>query len=86
MNHNIKSIRVETRAAKFERMRDEWIAEAIAHLYQLKVFTPGDEGAVWNAYEVASIVFDSLCDGDGKFDFELYTPVDAINEEISYWD
>lgn len=86
MKGNIKSIRVETKAAKFERLRDEWIADVIEHLYKLKVFIPGDEGAAWNAYEVASITFDSLCEGEGKFDFELYTPVDTINEEISYWD
>ena len=84
MKNTIQSIRVETKSEKFERLRGEWIADAISHLYALKVFIPGDEGAVWSAFEVASITFESLME-DGKFDFSLYTPVDSINEEVSYW-
>ena len=84
MSH-IKSIRVETKSQKSERLRDEWIAEAVGHLYSLRVFVPGDEGAAWNAVEVAGLCFDSLLDEDGGFDFNLYQPKESINEELTYW-
>lgn len=89
MNSTIVSVRVETKVEKFERLRDEWVGDAVAYLYKKSVFVPGEPGAEVNALDVASVVFDSLVEygkaSSASFNFDLHDPASAIEEELSYW-
>lgn len=85
MKSTIQSIRVETKVQKSERLRDEWIASAVAHLYKRGVFTPGEVGAASSALEVAVVCYESVVDWSGHFDYETYTPEETIDEELTYW-
>lgn len=68
---------MSTRAERQAQERKEWIARAISYMSYLEVVTEDE-----TAYSLAESLWYNSRDEGGEM---MYTPIEAVDEEISYW-
>lgn len=71
----VLSVKAETVMQRLEREKAEWIQEAKDYLLHLQVVEEGDDLGWVEELHASSIGLEGI----------LYTPKEAVDEELSYW-
>lgn len=81
----IVSVKVGTKAARIERVRKAWVEEAAEYFFTIGCFDRKVPKEVIDCVGVAESVYDGCMEKDGSIDLDLYDPISAVKEELSYW-
>jgi hypothetical protein len=63
---------------KVEAERERWIEECKAHMYNIKLYDASE-------YEDCQYLAESLWDNCVFEGVNIYTPEEAVKEELTYW-
>ena len=78
----IVKIQVEKRVEKIARMKADWILEAAARMFELKMFDITSLNERVDCLYVAESLYENGMNADGSND---YDPKDSADEELTYW-
>lgn len=81
----VVSVKVETKATRIARERKAWVEEAAEYFFTIGVFDRNSPSEVRDCVNVSESVYENCMDKDGSIDLDIYDPISAIKEELTYW-
>lgn len=81
----IVSVKVEKKEKRIARVRKTWVEDAAEYFFTIGVFDRKIPQEVIDCVSVAESVYENCMNKDGSIDSDIYDPISAVKEELTYW-
>lgn len=81
----VVSVKVENKSDRIARVRKEWVNEAAEYFFSIGVFQRDGESDERACYDISESIYENCMQKDGSIELDVYDPVSAVKEELSYW-